>query len=156
MFVWYLYLFPNIYVCRSACNPCPSTPWRQSCQRWLLMFVDPQYGTRFISLLWCLEFLSSSEIFWNICVLLYKYTIQCHVILFEYTCNYARHLVFGFQFLCNHIHVTGDRGGTVIKVLCYKFEGRWFASRWWRLNFSLTLGSTQPLTEMSIRRFSWG
>ena len=23
----------------------------------------------------------------------------------------------------------GDRGGTLIKVLCYKFEGRWFDSR---------------------------
>ena len=23
----------------------------------------------------------------------------------------------------------GDRGGTVVKVLCYKSEGRWFDSR---------------------------
>jgi len=23
----------------------------------------------------------------------------------------------------------GDRGGTVVKVLCYKLEGRWFDSR---------------------------
>jgi hypothetical protein len=23
-----------------------------------------------------------------------------------------------------------DRGGTVVKVLCYKSEGRWFDSRW--------------------------
>jgi hypothetical protein len=28
-------------------------------------------------------------------------------------------------------------GGTVVKVLCYKSEGRWFNSRWCR-NFSLT------------------
>jgi len=28
------------------------------------------------------------------------------------------------------LHQTGDRGGTVVKVLCYKSEGRW--------NFSLT------------------
>ena len=24
----------------------------------------------------------------------------------------------------------GDRGGTVVKVLCYKQEGRWFDPRW--------------------------
>ena len=32
----------------------------------------------------------------------------------------------------------GDRGGTVLKVLCYKSEGRWFDSRWCHWNFSLT------------------
>ena len=30
----------------------------------------------------------------------------------------------------------GDRGGTVVKVLCYKSEGRWFDSRWCHWNFS--------------------
>jgi len=29
----------------------------------------------------------------------------------------------------------GDRGSTVVKVLCYKSESRWFDPRW---NFSLT------------------
>jgi hypothetical protein len=29
-------------------------------------------------------------------------------------------------------------GGTVVKVLCYKSEGRWFDSRWCNWNFSLT------------------
>ena len=52
----------------------------------------------------------------------------------------------------------GNRGGTVVKVLCYKSEGRWFDSSWCHWNFSLTqnpsdrtmvLGSTQPLAEMS-------
>jgi hypothetical protein len=33
---------------------------------------------------------------------------------------------------------TGDRGGTVVKVLCNKLEGRWFDSRWCHWNFSLT------------------
>jgi hypothetical protein len=28
--------------------------------------------------------------------------------------------------------------GTVVKVLCYKSEGRWFDSRWCHWNFSLT------------------
>jgi hypothetical protein len=29
-------------------------------------------------------------------------------------------------------------GGTVVKVLCYNSEGRWFDSRWCHWNFSLT------------------
>ena len=39
----------------------------------------------------------------------------------------------------------GDRGGTVIKVLCYKSEGRWFDSNWCHWNPSdrnMALGST--------------
>ena len=31
-----------------------------------------------------------------------------------------------------------DRGGTVVKVLCYKSEGRWFDPSWCHWNFSLT------------------
>jgi len=31
----------------------------------------------------------------------------------------------------------GYRGSTVVKVLCYKSEGRCFDSRWCRWNFSL-------------------
>jgi len=34
--------------------------------------------------------------------------------------------------------VIGGRGGTVVKALCYKSEGRWFDSRWCHWNFSLT------------------
>ena len=30
-----------------------------------------------------------------------------------------------------------NRGSTVVKVLCYKSEGRWFDSRWCHWNFSL-------------------
>ena len=32
----------------------------------------------------------------------------------------------------------GDRGGTVVKVLRYKSEGRWFDPSWCHWNFSLT------------------
>ena len=32
----------------------------------------------------------------------------------------------------------GDRGDTVVKVLCYKSEGRWLDPRWCHWNFSLT------------------
>ena len=35
----------------------------------------------------------------------------------------------------------GDGGGTVVKVLRYKSEGRWFDSRWCHWNFSLTQSS---------------
>ena len=58
---------------------------------------------------------------------------------------------------------SGDRGSTVVKVLCYKSEGRWFDPSWCHWNFSLVynhpnrtmaLGSTQPLTEMSTRTIS--
>ena len=32
----------------------------------------------------------------------------------------------------------GDRGGTVVKVLCHKSEDRWFDPSWWHWNFLLT------------------
>jgi len=46
----------------------------------------------------------------------------------------------------------GDRGSTVVKLLCYKSEGRWFNPSWCHWNFP----STQPLTEMRTRSISWG
>ena len=58
-----------------------------------------------------------------------------------------------------------DRGSTVVKVLCYKSQSRWFDPSWCHWNFSftqnpsdrtMTLGSTQPLTEMSTRSIYWG
>jgi len=55
----------------------------------------------------------------------------------------------------------GYRGSTVVKVLCYKSEGRWFDPSWCHWNFSLTsdrtmaLGSTQPRTELTTRGISW-
>jgi len=33
---------------------------------------------------------------------------------------------------------TEDRGGTVVKLLCYKSEGRWFDPSWCHWNFLLT------------------
>jgi hypothetical protein len=48
-----------------------------------------------------------------------------------------------YTFLCSYIYVhtiltqvTAD-GGTVVKVLYYKSEGRWYDSRWCHWNFSL-------------------
>ena len=49
--------------------------------------------------------------------------------------------VYLWMFRCSNTAVLltiGDRGGTVVKVLCYKSEGRWFDSRWCHWNFSLT------------------
>jgi len=40
--------------------------------------------------------------------------------------------------LCASCTCFGGRGGTVVKVLCYKSEGRWFDSRWCHWNFLLT------------------
>jgi len=55
-------------------------------------------------------------------------------------------------------------GSTVVKVLCYKSEGRWFDPSWCQWIFhwhnpsdrTTALGSTQPLTETSTRSISWG
>jgi len=38
----------------------------------------------------------------------------------------------------NVVEFIGDRSGTVVKVLCYKSEGRWFDPSWCHRNFSLT------------------
>ena len=52
-----------------------------------------------------------------------------------------------FQLLMYYIYVyiyvfifiyVGDRGSTVVKVLCYKSEGRWFDPSWCHWNFSVT------------------
>jgi hypothetical protein len=34
--------------------------------------------------------------------------------------------------------IIGDRDSTVVKVLCYKSEGRWFDHNWCHWNFALT------------------
>ena len=49
--------------------------------------------------------------------------------------NTAALHITGFGNVCTG---QGDRGGTVVKVLCYKSEGRWFDSRQCHWNFSLT------------------
>jgi hypothetical protein len=43
-----------------------------------------------------------------------------------------------FLITVNNTSVGTADGGTVVKVLCYKSEGRCFDSRWCHWNFSLT------------------
>ena len=71
--------------------------------------------------------------------------------------NYKRAILI---FLCVKC---GDRGSTVVKVLCYKSEDRWLDPSWCQWIFhshknpsdrTMALGSTQPLTEMSTRNIS--
>jgi hypothetical protein len=46
----------------------------------------------------------------------------------------ADQLIFVIYRVCTIVN--GDRCGTVVKVLCYKSEGRWFDSKWCHRNFS--------------------
>jgi len=61
--------------------------------------------------------------------------------------------------------IVGDRSSSMVKVLCYKSEGRWFDPSWclWIFHWHKILpiaqwswGSAQPLTEMSTTSISWG
>ena len=40
--------------------------------------------------------------------------------------------------LCQISPTKSQYANTVVKLLCYKSEGRWFDSRWYHWNFSLT------------------
>ena len=44
---------------------------------------------------------------------------------------------------------TGDRGSTVVKVLCYKLEGRWFDLSWCKWIFRKHYG---PLVDLASNR----
>ena len=40
-----------------------------------------------------------------------------------------------YPYISDILFTFGDRGGTVVKVLCYKSEGRWFDPSWCQLIF---------------------
>jgi len=66
---------------------------------------------------------------------------------------------FGLQKFTRSLIRGGDRGSTVVKVLCYKSEGRWchWIFHWHNpSDRTMALGSTQPITELSTRSISWG
>jgi len=54
------------------------------------------------------------------CVGQYIYIYMCVCI-----CEYIYLFIYLFTYLF------GDRGSTVVKVLCYKSEGRWFHASWY-------------------------
>jgi len=39
------------------------------------------------------------------------------------------------------VHQLGDRGSTVVKVLCYKSEGHWFDPSWFHWHFFIDIKS---------------
>ena len=47
-------------------------------------------------------------------------------------------MIYSLLRLFHPTWIFGNRGGTVIKVLCYKSEGHWFNPSWCHWNFSLT------------------
>ena len=56
-----------------------------------------------------------------------------------YMCAYS----YIYTYVCIYIYIyiyicIGDRGSTVVKVLCYKSEGRWFDTSWCQRIISLT------------------
>jgi len=55
------------------------------------------------------------------------------VAMFLILCRYCG-TSLAFLFILLSIHA-GNRGGTVVKVLCYKSDGRWFDPRWCHWNF---------------------
>ena len=64
---------------------------------------------------------------------------------------FFKRLTVTIAVFCMYYVYTGERGSTVVKVLCYKSVGRWFDPSWCQWGW----GSTQPLTEMSTRSISW-
>ena len=56
----------------------------------------------------------------------------------RYSGQVLMELEFSRRIFEKYSNTKGDRGGTVVKVLCYKSEGRWFDPSWFHWNFSLT------------------
>jgi len=65
-----------------------------------------------------------------------NFVMACEVIGFP---SIVRGLVNGKQkVMLWYPYLVGDRSSTVVKVLCYKSEDRWFDPSWCQWNFSLT------------------
>ena len=61
----------------------------------------------------------------------------CHYLFISFH-PYSHIVILGLLIKIITGSKTGDRVGMVVKVLCYKSEGRWFDSRWCHWNFSVT------------------
>ena len=57
--------------------------------------------------------------------------------LIVHTHTHTHTHIYIYIYIYIYIH-EGDRGGTMVKVMCCKWEGRLFDSRWCHWNFSLT------------------
>ena len=55
----------------------------------------------------------------------------CEIIDSRLHCHFEVPLLLFTVYTC----VKGDRGNTVVKVLCYKLEGRWFDPSWCQWTF---------------------
>ena len=55
-----------------------------------------------------------------------------HAIIWISEALNSEHSVNSQSCYFNKYKTFGDHGGTVVKVLCYKSEGRWFDPRWCR------------------------
>ena len=62
--------------------------------------------------------------------------VRMYVCVCMYVRMYVRMCVC--MYACMYVCMHGDRGSTVVKVLCYKSEGRWFDPSWCHWSFSLT------------------
>ena len=62
-----------------------------------------------------------------------KTSSRCQIYKFN-----SLQLLMPYSFFFCISRLSGDRGGTVVKVMCYKSEGRWFDPSWCHWNFSLT------------------
>ena len=68
----------------------------------------------------------------------FKITEYSYILYGFFPGVFVRNMFFIMPFLIYTTYpLAMDRGCTVVKVLYYKSEGRWFDSRWCR-NFSLT------------------
>ena len=61
----------------------------------------------------------------------------CNVYMYACVRIYTHVCIYIYIYVYIYVYIyMGDRGSTVFKVLCYKWEGRWFDSRWCHWNSS--------------------
>jgi len=72
------------------------------------------------------------------CVCMYVRNYVCVCMYVMHVCMHVYRYVCICVYVCIYIMYACDNGGTVVKVLCYKSEGRWFDPSWCHWNFSLT------------------
>jgi len=73
---------------------------------------------------------------WHICTILIKSArlsvkfianyLASHIYIYIYI--YILYTIYIYIYI--YINIVGDRGSTVVKLLCYKSEGRWFDPSW--------------------------